>query len=104
MRGEPKHLNSKFDYEYLKENYPEDIWRPAFQRLYDDRMREFNAGVLADGDSGIVDDTHSVIESKDMTSDAVIRYQYEMAVNPDAHMFRIGYTEEEILTLLGSVI
>ena len=39
-----------------------------------------------------------------MTTGETTRYQYEMAVNPDAHMFRIGYTEVEILALLGSVI
>lgn len=103
MRGVPKHCNTKKDYEFLVGNYPDEIWRPAIQQLYDDRLQQFNRGVLSSEDLGIVDETHSIVEERG-TGGEIIRYQYEMAVNPDAHMFRIGYTEEEILALLGSVI
>ena len=103
MRGVPKHCNTKKDYEFLMDNYPEDIWRPAIQQLYDDRLQQFNRGVLSSEDLGIVDETHSIVEERGMGGE-IVRYQYEIAVNSDAHMFRIGYTEEEILALLGSVI
>ena len=103
MRGVPKHCNTKKDYEFLMGNYSEEIWRPAIQQLYADRLQQFNRGVLSSEDLGIVDETHSIVEERG-TGGEIIRYQYEMAVNPDAHMFRIGYTEEEILALLGSVI
>ena len=104
MRGIPKHCNTKQDYEYLMNNYSEDIWKPIMQTLYDDRLQFFNRGILTSEETGITDDTHKVVEEQDMATGETIRYQYELAVNPDAHMFRIGYTEEEILALLGSVI
>ena len=99
MRGEPKHLNTKADYEYLKANYPESIWQPAYQSLYDDRLQEFNRGELAEGDNGTVDATHSVVENKN-TDGTITRYQYEKAVNPDAWIYRIGFTDAEVLAVL----
>ena len=100
MRGVPKYCNTKKDYEYLIDNYPEEIWKPAIQQLYDDRLQQFNRGVLAPESLGVVDNTHSIVEDQGIGGET-IRYQYEMAVNPTAHMFVIGYTEAEILALLA---
>lgn len=100
MRGLPKHLNSKEDYEYIMANYTEAEWKPILQQLYDDRIQAFNRGVITG--EGVTDDTHYVVEEKDMMSEDIIKYQYELAVNPDAHMFRIGYTEAELEAILGA--
>ena len=49
----------------------------------------FNGG---ETDRGIIDDTHKVIKDE-QTKKA---YQYELQVNPNCKMYRIGYTREEL--------
>ena len=61
MRGIPKHCNTKQDYEYLINNYSEDVWKPIMQTLYNDSLQFFNRGVLTSEETGITDDTHKVV-------------------------------------------
>lgn len=46
-------LNTRKDYEYLKQNFPESVWRPKFQALLDDRMQWVNKGKLANKADGV---------------------------------------------------
>ena len=35
MRGYPKNLNTKKDYEYVRANFPAEEWKPDWQKLLD---------------------------------------------------------------------
>ena len=35
MKGFPKHLNTKADYEYIRRAFPESQWKPCWQALLD---------------------------------------------------------------------
>lgn len=48
-----RHLNTKSDYEYMKQNFPESVWRPKFQALLDDRMQWINKGKLVKKVDGV---------------------------------------------------
>ena len=98
MIGFPKHLNSRADFEYVKENFP-DKWRPLYQSLLDERNQWFNLGKLADGEEGVEDATHKVIVS-DMQG-VTERYQYEFRLDPNCNLIRLGYTVEEVEALLA---
>ena len=89
MVGYPKNLNTKEDYEYVRNNFPKNEWKKDFKALLDEEKDWFNVG---ETDSGIIDDTHKVIKDE-QTKKA---YQYELQVNPNCKMYRIGYTREEV--------
>lgn len=104
MRGIPKHLNTKFDYEFIRD---QNIggWQKRWQDLQDGYMAWISTGVLADGESGVEDETHKVDtqEQKELDSDVVTitRHQLEYKVNPSCKLLRIGFTIEEVETALA---
>ncbi len=94
MKGYPKRLNSKADYEYVRENFPKEMWEKSFQSLLDTRCGWFNIGEAA-GD-GVTDDTHKVVPDDETGK----KYQLEWKENPDCLMNRLGYTKEEVEKIL----
>lgn len=100
MQGFPKHLNSKFDYEYVRNNFPKEQWAPLFEELLAGQKTWICAAELTDGATGITDETHKVIESTD-TAGATTKYQYEYVDDTNCEMIRLGYTTEEINSILS---
>lgn len=101
MKGLPKTLNDKHDYLYAKDNFPEDYWRPKFQHLLDNRFCWYYVSDLDSKRKGVTDDTHKVVENQDPDSDSVTYAQYELGANPDAKIFRIGFTVAEVEEILA---
>lgn len=101
MIGFPKNLNTKEDYEYVRKNFQKEEWEKEFQNLLDTVNEWFNMGVLADGDTGTTDDTHRVTEDKQEDTGTVTRTQWEYKENPDAKIFQLGYTVEEVKAILA---
>ncbi len=62
MKGFPKHLNSKFDYYYIKDNFPALKWKPYWQRLLDERFRWMDDHEIPNPEASIVDETHRIEE------------------------------------------
>ena len=93
MVGFPKHLNSKNDYLYVIENFPRPQWEPHLRALLDNRFGWFCTGP-ADGE-GATDATHRVEVMEDGG-----KLQYEYRENPQATIYRIGFTVEEVEALL----
>ena len=95
MVGNPKYLNTKYDYEYVRENF--DNWREYWQELYDSRMIWQNVELVGDG---IEDDTHRLIQSQDEVGNPVA-IQQELLVDPNSKLFRIGFTEMEVAAAIA---
>ena len=95
MKGSPKYLNTRFDYEYVKDNF--DNWREYWQELYDSRMIWANVDLVG---AGIEDDTHRLVPSIDMGGMEMI-IQQELQVDPNAKLFRIGFTEGEVAAAIA---
>ena len=93
MVGEPKYLNTRFDYEYVKDSF--DNWKEYWQELYDSRMIWANVELV-----GLEDETHRLIQSQDDDGNP-ITIQQELQVDPNAKLFRIGFTEGEVEAALG---
>lgn len=100
MQGFPKHLNSKFDYDYIKINFPRESWTPFFEELLNTQKVWVCAKNLVEGEAGIIDATHKVVENEDMDK-TVKRYQYEYIIDQNSPMIKLGYTEKEIEDILG---
>lgn len=97
MRGYPKTLASREDYEYVAANFPPELWRPDWQNLLDTMCDWFFDRELADKSEGIEDATHKIEQSENETGTGTVRYvQYVWRVNPTCKLFRIGFTETEV--------
>lgn len=98
MRGIPKTLNTKFDYEYIK-NQNMSGWQKHYQALLDTRVNWFKTADLAPEDAGITDETHRVKTETNLNGDT-IKYQQELKEDPNCKMFRLGFTVEEVESAL----
>ena len=100
MIGYPSTLNDRADYEYVRENFPKSEREQDFQDLIDTVYEWFNIGKLKDGEEGITDEVHKVVMNEQEGA-GTARYQYEYKENPDAKIFRLGYTVAEVKEILG---
>lgn len=101
MKGIPKHLNTKFDYEYIRKNFPKEQYVPFFQALLDTEKAWFFDKELQDGEIGLSDDTHKIEFQLAMNEgEKNKRYQYELRDNPFSLLKTIGYTKEEVQEII----
>ena len=96
MEGLARHLNTKFDYEYVKEH--QDNWKDYWQTLYDDRLIWDNVELVGEG---ITDATHRLIQSMDEEENP-ITIQQELKLDEHCKLLRIGFTVEEVEAVLAS--
>ncbi|MDX9690527.1 MAG: hypothetical protein RBT70_08745 [Alphaproteobacteria bacterium] len=104
MRGYPQHLNSKQDYiNMLAIDPAETVAR--LQLLLDQRYSWFQGEKLAEGDAGIEDETHKVIEATEREEgsedEITVRYQYELKEDFNSHLFLIGFTVDEVENIIN---
>lgn len=90
MRGLPKFFNTKQDYFNCLAEWTEET-KTELKRLLDSRFSWFDVKVLEDGSTGLNDDTHRVIDNM----------QQELKEDPNARIFQLGFTVEEIEELLN---
>lgn len=91
MKGFPRVLNSYDDVINLKESHPAEL-RAYLQDILDYKDQWLVVGKLEEGDAGITDDTHKVVENKDSISGEVTeRYQYEFKEDPNCYIFKLGF-------------
>jgi len=103
MRGFPKHFNTKYDVEYCLEYYPEETKAFLTQKLAEVKQWLVTEK-LVEGDVGKTDKTHKVVEIKDKERDKVTeRYQYEYKDDPNCQLFRLGFTENEVIPLIENI-
>lgn len=101
MRGFPATLSSKGDYIYVKDNFPDEQWKPEWQALLDSCKDWFNVGETTKK-KGKTDETHKVVEQEPMEEGGTtIYYQFELKENPTAKLFQIGFTAEEVEAALA---
>lgn len=110
MKGYPKNLNTKADYEYVKANFAPEEYLPDFQSLLDTMYDWFFVKELTSEEEGITDDTHKVIVSKEERPATVegeeqtiitTYAQYEYRINPTCKLHALGYTEEEVRAVVN---
>ena len=104
MKGIPKHLNSRSDYLYVKENYSPDIWKPFWQNLLDTQYIWVPTDILKREEQCVVNDTHryEILPPVEGTDDPVRYQQYELQINPECDLLQFGFTEEEVKRALAS--
>lgn len=112
MVGFPKNLNTKYDFEYVREHLDELGGETAkarlkaeYQALIEGSTCWYPDKELASEAEGVTDDTHKVISEQVGTGDeATTKYmQMVCRTNEDAKIFRIGFTVTEVENLIKSL-
>ncbi len=103
MRGYPKTLNTKEDYEYVKANFPEGQWKPDYQKLLDSMKDWVPVGKLESEGDGTTDGTHKVTEeNRDRDGGEKAYVQWELQKIPTCKLYRLGFTEKEVRAAIGT--
>lgn len=105
MRGYPKHLNTKADYEFVKNDpyckqFAADL-KAEQQRLLDSRLVWETTKELAKEADGTTDATHRVIAETDEEGNTKYIQQAKIE-DPKAKMFRLGLTKIELESSLSA--
>ena len=91
------HLNSAYDYQYVKDNFPKEVYQQKYQELIGENDKWLNTKKLAEDEVAVVDKTHRVIEVKnEITGEIRERYQQEYKEDPNCKLFKLGFTVEEV--------
>ena len=99
MRGFPKTLNTKDDYLYVKEHFSAEEWKPEWQELLDTHQVWMPTGEVVSAEAGVTDATHKVEKTEE--GDKVTFMQYELQDNPQAKIYRLGFTIAEVEAALA---
>lgn len=89
MKGIPKFFNTKQDYLNCLTDYESET-KENLKKLLDSRFSWFDTSVLSDSTKGLNDDTHRVVG--DM--------QQELKEDPNARIFKLGFTVAEVEELI----
>lgn len=112
MVGFPKNLNTKYDFEYVREHLDELGGETAkarlkaeYEALIEGSTCWYTGDELASESEGITDDTHKIISSTEGSGDnAVTKYtQMVLKTNKEAKIFRLGYTVAEVENLIATL-
>jgi len=101
MRRFPQVLSTKEDYMNCMEAWPGET-KAALRSLWADRFAWREAGELAEGDDGIEDASHMVVTKEGSEGAGLpVRVQIELVTDPNARVYRMGFTDKEVEGLLG---
>ena len=99
MRGIPKWFNTIEDV-LNSMKLDKEATKAKLQEMLDGRFVWVATKKLGDKDKGVEDVTHKVMAQQEMDGGKEERFQYELQEDPNAWMFRIGLTVEEINSYL----
>ena len=91
-------LNTKFDYEYVRKNFPEEIWRAKYQALLDDRMQWLNTRKLNQKADGVTIANQKKVVTNKKDDGMEEYYQYEFKEDPNCKLKRLGFSMIEVLS------
>ena len=105
MKDFPKHLNSRHDYDFIRDNFPAGQWRPVWLKLLDTRFVWRETGEVPSVSGGVSDQTHQVIETLEPPvggKPPKLRFvQQERVENRNAKLFQLGFTVAEVESACG---
>lgn len=102
MRGYPKNLNTKEDYLFVVQNFSKDEWEQDFQDLLSGESDWMFVRPLPNKEAGVVDTYHKVVENSDPMSGQTTYAQYEWKSNPDAKIYKLGFTVQEVQNIIDN--
>lgn len=101
MKGFPKNLNTRADYEYVRSNFTKEEYYSVFKDLLDTEYDWFYLRDLLPNEEFVADKTHRVLTNREDMSQDKTSAVYEYRINPSCKMYALGYTRNEVLSILG---
>lgn len=95
MVGYPKHLNTREDYEYVRLNFPKEMWEKDFQALLDTQYGWFFIKEVGEDENISLKDNQKLEKSDDNKI-----YLFEYLYNDNCLLKTLGYEESEVLDIL----
>jgi len=90
MNGFPRTINNKQDVLNLIDDYPEQTSK-FLNGLIESKNAWLFTNTLADGDDGTTDSTHKVESLTDENDVVTERNQYELVLDSNGPIFRMGF-------------
>ena len=100
MRGFPKHLNTKQDYQNMLKSIQEET-KEALRAVYDGRFTWQPVKKLKDNENPKQTDTKQIREIPAMEEGQIERWLYEYKEDANAWFFKLGFSVEEAETILN---
>ena len=94
MIGFPSTIGTRHDVEVLLQIFPVET-KSYLSSLIDEIPQWYEVELVGEG---VTDDTHKVIGNKGI-DDVITFTQYELRDNPNAKLFQLGFTVDEVLRL-----
>ena len=94
MQGFPKWFNTRQDVDLCLVEYPEEM-KAKLREWLENRFVWVTTATLPGREAGIEDATHRIIEETADSGSPVEYLQQGLQVDPNYHLFRLGFTVEE---------
>ena len=94
----PRILATKSDYEFVRQNFPKNMWKKDFESLLETEYNWFFERVLSDDEIVEQNFTQKIVTDPQTG----IRSLYLWKQDPHCKLIEIGYTREEILSYLNN--
>ena len=99
MRGYPKNLQTREDYEYVLANFPKKDWEQDFKDLLSSRFDYVFQHIMTDDEVVPSEIPHKVLPQTDEKGNPV-RELYYIIERPNSKIFQLGYTVAEVEEIL----
>ena len=93
----PRILATKSDYEFVRQNFPKDLWEKDFNNLLETQYNWFFIKVLEDNEE-IEQNFVQKIVTDPQTG---VRSLYIWKQDPNCKLLQLGYTEQEVINILS---
>lgn len=93
----PRILATKSDYEFVRQNFPKDLWEKDFNNLLETQYNWFFTKVLEDNEE-IEQNFVQKIVTDPQTG---VRSLYIWKQDPNCKLLQLGYTEQEVINILS---
>ncbi len=90
MIGYPKYLNTKADYEYVRNNFPKEMWEKDFRALLENTHDWFFIRELETEEVPVLLENQKIEKTEE--KDCLFEYKYY----ENCKLNRLGFTVEEI--------
>ena len=101
MKGYPKRLSTKADYEYVRDHFPEKKWKRDWQALIDDETKWIADHAPMDSKSVVTEsDTKKIIAAEDTGERTLVEYKSD----PQARLYRLGFTKQDVQKSLDNAL
>lgn len=102
INGMFNQLNTKEDYYLAMQLFEPSRYVQIFQDLLDTRVMWVKDSELSDSESGVSDTTHKIVIVPQVGGGQKY-YQYILQDDPEAKIYKLGFTLDEVRNIIDSV-